>query len=65
MVKKVLYSGTHSGDTIPVESLSVLAAELASISNAGPRSPELLEFIRSMEELIRAAKDEGNPIVFV
>jgi len=65
VLQKVLYSGTHSGDTIPVQSLSSLAAEINSINNASHQSPELRRFVSSLEELIRAAKDEGNPIVFV
>ncbi|MGB6667028.1 MAG: hypothetical protein WBE73_01685 [Candidatus Acidiferrum sp.] len=64
-VQTVLRSGTHSGDAIPVESISSLAAEVNSIRDASQKSPELQRFIDSLKELIRAAKDEGNPIVFV
>ena len=64
IVQTGLRSGTHSGDVIPVESISSLAAEVNSIRDASQKSPELQHFIDSLEELIRAAKDEGNPIVF-
>jgi len=65
VLQKVLYSGTHSGDTIPVESLASLSAELNSITNSSQQSPELRRSVGSLEELVRAAKYEGNPIVFV
>jgi hypothetical protein len=65
LVQTVLRSGTHSGDAIPVGSISSLAAEVNSIQDASQQSPELQHFIDSLKELIRAAKDEGNPIVFV
>jgi hypothetical protein len=65
LLEKVLYSGSHSGDFIPLELLPLLSAEIKSIYNSSGASSELLEFLGSMEDLIRAAKDEGNPIVFV
>jgi hypothetical protein len=65
VVKRVLYSGTHSGDAIPVESVSSLAAEVSSIHNASQLSVEFRRFIDAMKELVRVAKEEGNPIVFV
>lgn len=64
VLEKVLHSGTHSGDTIPAALVSQLSAELDSINNADESSPELRRFVGALEELIRAAKDEGNPIVF-
>jgi hypothetical protein len=63
--RKIVYSGTYSGDTIPLESLPSLSVELNLINNASQPSPELHHLVRSLEELIRAAKEEGNPIVFV
>ena len=65
ILRKVLYSGTHSGDIIPVESVSTLIDELNSIHCARQQSPELKRFVGSMKEIIQAAEDEGNPIVFV
>jgi hypothetical protein len=65
IVQTVLRSGNHSGDAIPVESIPSLAAEVNSIQNATQQSPELQHFIDSLKELIRAARDEENPIVFV
>ena len=65
LLGKVLYSGTHSGDAIPLESVPLLSTELESITDANEQSPEMRHFIRSLQELIRAANDEKNPIVFV
>jgi hypothetical protein len=65
IVQKILYSGTHSGDTIPVELLSSLSTELSLLRGTCEQSSELRGLISSLEELIRAAKDEANPIVFV
>jgi hypothetical protein len=65
IVTKIVYSGTHSGDTISVESLSSLSAELTVLRGATHLSSELRGFISSLEELIRVAQAESNPIVFV
>jgi hypothetical protein len=65
VVQRVLYSGTHSGDTIAGESIHKLAAELESIRETKHLSPEFRLFLPAMDDLISAAKREGNPIVFV
>jgi hypothetical protein len=65
IVQRVLYSGTHSGDAIPLENLPELSAELHAIRQSGRGSPHLHQLAGALEELIRAAKDENNPIVFV
>jgi hypothetical protein len=63
--RKILYSGTHSGDAIPLLELDELSAELIRISETGRSSPMMQEFVGALQKLIQAAKDEGNPIVFV
>jgi hypothetical protein len=65
VLQKVLHLGTHSGDSIPLDAIPALSAELNFIRSNREHSPEMLRFVTSLEELIRAAKDEGNPIVFV
>ena len=65
LLEKVLYSGTHCGDVLSSESLPKLSAELVSIRKAGQRSPLLDELITSLEDLVRAAVSQRNPIVFV
>lgn len=62
---KVLFNGTHAGDTIEPVQFQRLASELAEIRKSNvDRFPGLSEFIRNMEDLIKAAREEGNPIVF-
>jgi hypothetical protein len=63
--RKVLYSGTHSGDFISIVDLDRLSAELGRVHATGLSSPLMQEFVSALEELIQAAKEEGNPIVFV
>lgn len=63
VLSRVLYSGTHSGDTLKVELIPTLERELPRLQSA-TSSLEMLEFIRNLEELARVAKVEGNPIVF-
>jgi hypothetical protein len=63
--RKVLYSGVHSGDAIPLQDLGELSAELSRINETGRSSPPMQEFVSALRQLIQAAQDEGNPIVFV
>jgi hypothetical protein len=63
--RTVLYSGTHSGDFISIRDLGQLSAELRRVRETGHSSPLMREFTSALEELIQAAKEEGNPIVFV
>jgi|SRR3984893_8318354 hypothetical protein len=64
VVSKVLYSGTHSGDCLKSEVFADLEQELALLRSASHVSESMQEFVRDMEELMSAAKAEGNPIVF-
>ena len=63
--RKVLYSGLHSGDALPLEELDQLSADLLHIRETSRASPLMLELVSALEQLIQAARDEGNPIVFV
>jgi hypothetical protein len=64
IIQAILYSGTHTGDFITLNSLPALATELSTINKVGQPSPELVQFLTSMNDLIRVAAQEGNPIVF-
>jgi len=64
-VQRILYSGTHGGDTIPLSDLPELSAELHVIRRSGRASAHLHQLVGALEELIQAAKEEANPIVFV
>jgi hypothetical protein len=63
--QKITYSGTHCGDRISPQDFAKLFDELGTIRRSGSGSPLLLEFVGAMEELVRAANEEKNPIVFV
>ena len=60
---KVIYSGSHCGDTLKSDLFQDLQRELVVLSSGQPSSA-MLEFIRDMGDLINAATVEGNPIVF-
>ena len=59
----VLYSGSHSGDCIPLNHLQSLRDELNRLKQID--DSEVARFVREMEALIEAAEQEKNPIVFV
>jgi hypothetical protein len=67
LVRKVLYSGTHSGDIVSKDELSSVTREIALIRGlAGQQvSPELATFLADMEELVAASEMHRNPIVFI
>lgn len=64
IVRKVLYNGVHSGDTIPISEAGQLGEEVSKLRHAGVHSQETSQFLLQLEDLIQAAIREGNPIVF-
>lgn len=66
LLKNVLYSGSHSGDIIDLNSLDALEEEVAHVKALinSDMYPMLKTFLDSMSELINSAKDQRNPIVF-
>jgi hypothetical protein len=64
---KFLYSGTHCGDVVGLELLDELLIEIALLRDRteGLRSAYLPKFLEDVTDLIRAARTENNPIVFV
>jgi hypothetical protein len=67
LIKKVLYSGTHSGDAICQSDFDSLKREIELVRGIAGRdaSRELDGFLADMEELVVAAEQHRNPIVFV
>lgn len=62
---RVLLNGTHAGDVIDAGSLKQLRDEIEQVRRTDRgRSQPLAEFMRSMDDLVEAALNEGNPIVF-
>jgi hypothetical protein len=62
---KFVYSGSHSGDIIPVAEFARLSKEISSLRETNGLSEDLGLFLSSVEELLQAAIRERNPIVFV
>jgi len=64
--KKVVYSGSHAGDHIPLFEIDQLSSEIDKLERTTipERSTELTTFIRQMRKLIAAAIQEENGIVF-
>jgi hypothetical protein len=65
LIRKVLYSGTHSGDYILLAELPALSEELGKLAGCPLLSAELTIFLDEMEVLVRTARQENNPIVFL
>jgi len=64
--RKVVYSGSHAGDSISFSEIDKLNVEIDELekSTMSSRSSELTAFIEQMRKLIAAAIREGNGIVF-
>ncbi len=65
IITKVLYSGSHSGDVIPLSEMPVLAEEIQAIEKHSKASKDVLRFLDGLRKLFITARYEGNPIVFV
>ena len=66
LLKKVLYSGSHSGDSIGLEDLDRLESEIKVLTESlTTRSSDLEKFLKDMSDLISKAREEAMPIVFV
>jgi hypothetical protein len=63
LLRRVLYSASHSGDIIEAGDFPRLIEEIGLLKNHG--EARLIAFIEAMESLLLAAKAENNPIVFV
>lgn len=68
ILSKVVYSGSHCGDHLPVQALPQLAAEVDALSLVQPRDPLVAYWIRDFEkkmaEITAAARAVGKPISF-
>jgi hypothetical protein len=66
LIKRVFYSGSHSGDRVPLEELNRLEAEINVLrKNLPERSVFLERFLNDVSHLINKAREEGMPIEFV
>jgi hypothetical protein len=64
--RKVVYNGTHAGDSIPFSEIDQLSHEIDELEKmtTPSQSAELVKFIEQMRNLTVAAIREGNGIVF-
>jgi hypothetical protein len=68
LLNKVLYSGSHSGDYIEVNLIKYLEKEIIILkreTNQHLKEQILDKFIQDIEQLVKAAKEQNNPIVFL
>jgi hypothetical protein len=67
LIRKVLFSGTHSGDVISHGEMASLRHEISLVRGIAEfrKSSGLENFLADMEELIAASERNGNPIVLI
>lgn len=65
LLGNILYSGSHAGDVVPPDKIDALKHEIAMLREASTLSPELTIFLNDLDELIRVAKENYNPVAFV
>ena len=63
IIDRILFSGSHSGDSIGLHEIPRLKIELAQLKLQ--QEQEFSLFVEAMEALVIAAETEQNPIVFV
>jgi hypothetical protein len=63
MLNAILYSSTHSGDSISLDQVSRIRLEIDEIDGAAMPA-ELAAFFEGLRHLMDAAERERNPIVF-
>jgi hypothetical protein len=64
LLNKVVYDFSHCGDILPFSEIDALEHEVNLVKEQPNLSSFMAEFIESMEALIRAAKENQNPICF-
>jgi hypothetical protein len=65
LLKKVIYDGTHSGDSFPRELVQELLKEVETVLHSSDiLSDSEKEFFVNMKELCQASIETGNAILF-
>ncbi|PTY02716.1 hypothetical protein DB347_23700 [Opitutaceae bacterium EW11] len=64
ILEKVLHSGTHTGDEIPVSSLERLRGEVESVSRSAQGDASVAEFVARCRNLVDTAIRHRRPITF-
>lgn len=67
VLSKILYSGSHCGDVLPVEDVPTLRKELHQIAQSYEvsKDPAVARLLQQLRLLADKAEEQGNPIVFV
>jgi hypothetical protein len=63
LVERVLYSATHSGDTLDPDLFSAIRDEVSVLEGDG--DPDVQRFCAGMRELLDIATEQHVPILFV
>jgi len=61
---KVLYSGVHSGDSLPVKSVARLQADLKVAQQLAKDDPVFHRFLKKLGDLVDASLRVGKPLSF-
>jgi hypothetical protein len=67
LLSKILSSPSHSGDLIGMQDLNNLEYEMNILRKKFDGNPPevVSNFLKEMKDLIKVAREQGNPIVFV
>jgi hypothetical protein len=68
IVKKIIYSGSHCGDSLSLEMVEQLRAEVEALAQVHDKDRKNEQFLRNFEqqlrELVEFSRTVGKPIVF-
>jgi hypothetical protein len=64
ILSRVLYDGGHAGDLIGFQEVRELKGEIETL-RIHPLSSQLASFLDDLDQLVGAAEEQRNPIVFV
>jgi hypothetical protein len=68
LLSKVLYSGTHCGDSLTVEEVKELRPEVRALVGLSYDNPEIAGYVREfaaqMVELVECSLGVGKPLAF-
>ena len=68
IVTKIIYSGTHAGDSLSLEAVEQLGTEVEALAQIHDKDRENDRFLRDFEqqlrELVDCSREVGKPIVF-
>jgi hypothetical protein len=68
IVRKIIYSGSHAGDSLSLETVAQLGAEVEALAQVHDKDRKNEQFLRDFEqqlrELVEYSGKVGKPIVF-